>query len=119
MSSIFCYLCCSDAAKENIVPLPEYDVFKDAAFQQPQRSRSSTLVSGQGQGQSAGGVAATGVQNWEALVSDGLLCAVATRCRVVRLLRLRIRPTAAALVILTVRWRTGRCVTLKLYCCCS
>jgi hypothetical protein len=54
------------------VPLPEYDVFKDAAFQQPQRSRSSTLVSGQGQ--SAGGVAATGVQNWEALVSDGLLC---------------------------------------------
>lgn len=26
------------------MPLPEYDVFKDAAFQQPQRSRSSTLV---------------------------------------------------------------------------
>jgi hypothetical protein len=59
------------------VPLPEYDVFKDAAFQQPQRSRSSTLVSGQGQGQgqgqSTGGVAATGVQNWEALVSVELL----------------------------------------------
>jgi hypothetical protein len=76
------YLCSADAAKENIVPLPEYDVFKDAAFQQPQRSRSSTLVSAQGQGQSAGGVAATGVQNWEALVSDGLLCTIATRCHI-------------------------------------
>jgi hypothetical protein len=71
--SIFCCLYSSDAAKENIVPLPEYDVFKDAAFQQPQRSRSSTLVSAQGQGQSTGGVAATGVQNWEALVSVELL----------------------------------------------
>lgn len=65
----------TDAAKENVVPLPEYDVFKDANFQTPAMpARVSRRPSGNTTTLAASTAQAAAATSPEAMVSITLLC---------------------------------------------